>query len=85
MKSIRNGNEEKKGNQIYQTNMKIEGIVSEALPNAQFKVLLDNGITIRCYLAGKLRINKIKVIPGDRVIIEKPNQSDIGRIIYRKR
>ena len=65
--------------------MKIEGIVSEALPNAQFKVLLDSGITIRCYLAGKLRINKIRVIPGDRVIIEKPNQSDIGRIIYRKR
>ena len=64
--------------------MKAEGIVSEALPNAQFKILLDSGITVRCYLAGKIIINKIKIIVGDRVIIELPPRSEIGRITFRK-
>jgi len=64
--------------------MKIEGTISECLPNAQFKVLLDSGITIRVYTAGKLMINKIKIIVGDRVIVELPKRSEIGRIIFRK-
>lgn len=64
--------------------MKVEGIVAQCKPNTQFLVLLDIGITIKCYLAGKLIINKIKIIPGDRVIIELPSRSEIGRIIFRK-
>ena len=61
----------------------MEGTISECLPNAQSNVLLDNGQTIRCYLAGKLRINKIRVIVGDKVTVEMP-RSEIGRIIFRK-
>ena len=64
--------------------MKLEGIVSDMLPNAQCKVLLDRGDTIRAYIAGKLMINKIRIIVGDKVIVEKPSGSEIGRIVFRK-
>jgi len=67
---------------------KINGTVIEALPNAQFRVQLEDGNTIRAYIAGKMKLNKIKVLPGDIVIMEIPDNLEIknciGRITYRK-
>lgn len=61
-----------------------KGEIIEALPNANFRVKLDNGNEIICHLAGKMRIYKIKVLPGDRVTVEiSPYDGKRGRIIYR--
>lgn len=60
------------------------GRVIEALPSTHFKVLLDDGRDIIAHLAGKLRIYRIKVLPGDRVTVEMtPYDEKRGRIIYR--
>ena len=61
-----------------------EGKVVEALPNATFKVQLSNGHTITAYISGKLRMNYIKILPGDRVTIEV-SVYDLtkGRITWR--
>ncbi len=63
----------------------VEGTVTEALPNATFKVLLDNGIEVLGHISGKLRQNFIKILPADRVKIEL-SIYDLrkGRIIYRE-
>ena len=62
----------------------LKGRVTEALPNAQFKVALDSGQEILGHLAGKLRMNKITIIPGDAVDIEmSPYDVTKGRIVYR--
>ena len=61
-----------------------EGIVLESLPNAYFRVKLDDGKEIFAHLAGKLRIYRIKVLPGDRVTVEiSPYDEKKGRIVYR--
>lgn len=66
--------------------IKKSGTVLEALPGAHFRVELDGGETILCHLAGKLRIHRIKILPGDRVTIEiTPYDSKRGRIIYREK
>jgi translation initiation factor IF-1 len=60
------------------------GDVLEALPNATFKVKLDNGHIILAHISGKIRISKIRILPGDRVTIElSPYDLTRGRIIYR--
>lgn len=60
------------------------GVVIEALPNANFKVKLNDGKEVLCHLAGKLRIYRIKILPGDRVTVEMtPYDEKRGRIIYR--
>ncbi len=60
------------------------GLVMEALPSTHFRVKLDDGETILCHLAGKLRIFRIKILPGDRVTVEmSPYDSKRGRIVYR--
>ncbi len=60
------------------------GIVIEALPSTNFRVKLDDGQEIHCYLAGKLRRYRIKVLPGDRVSVEvSPYDEKRGRIVYR--
>ena len=48
----------------------VDGTVIEALPNTNFRVELENGVVILCHLAGKMRMNYIKIIPGDKVAIE---------------
>lgn len=48
----------------------VDGLVLEALPNTNFRVELENGAVILCHLAGKMRMNYIKIIPGDKVAIE---------------
>ena len=60
-----------------------QGIVEEALPGLCFKVKLDNGLVL-AYLSGKMKIHYIKVIPGDRVMVElSPYDKNRGRIIKR--
>jgi len=60
------------------------GIIIEALPSTNFKVRLENGNEILCYLAGKLRRYRIKILPGDRVTVEvSPYDPNRGRIVYR--
>lgn len=61
-----------------------EGVVTEALPNAMFRVELDNGYNILCVASGKMRKNYIKIIVGDRVKIEMtPYDLTRGRIVTR--
>jgi len=60
------------------------GIVLEALPSTNFRVKLDEGGEALCHLAGKLRMYRIKILPGDRVTVEmSPYDSKRGRIVYR--
>ena len=62
------------------------GQVVETLPNASFRVRLDDGKEVLCHLAGKLRIYRIKILPGDRVTVEMTPYDDTrGRIVYRGR
>ena len=61
-----------------------EGVIVEALPNANFKVKLSNGHVISAYISGKLRTNYIKIIPGDSVKLEmSPYDLTKGRIVWR--
>lgn len=65
---------------------KIEGVVKEVLPNTTFRVELDDGRKILAHLSGKMRLNYIRVLPGDRVICEmSPYDKEKGRIVYRKK
>ncbi len=62
----------------------VEGTVMESLPNACFKVKLDNGHVILGHISGKMRLNYIRILPGDRVTVElSPYDLTKGRIIYR--
>ena len=70
---------------IVQRKIVKKGRVIESLPNANFKVLLEDGKEILCHVAGKLRIYKIKILPGDTVEVEiSPYDEKRGRIIRRK-
>ncbi len=61
-----------------------EGIVLEAMPNTTFKVKLDNGYEITAHISGKLRMHYIKILPGDKVILElSPYDLTKGRIVWR--
>lgn len=64
--------------------LKKEGQVIESLPSTHFKVKLDDGREILAHLAGKLRLARIKILPGDKVTVEiNPYDEKRGRIIYR--
>jgi translation initiation factor IF-1 len=61
-----------------------QGVVLEALPSTHFRVKLDEGKEIIAHLSGKLRIYRIKILPGDRVTVEmSPYDEERGRIVYR--
>ena len=63
-----------------------EGLVVEGLPNANFKVKLDDGSEALAHISGKMRIHFIKILPGDRVIVElSPYDKTKGRIVYREK
>lgn len=65
--------------------IKLEGLVIDVLPNATFKVELENGHTILSYIAGKMRQHEIRIIMGDRVEVEMtPYDLSKGRIVRRK-
>ncbi len=64
--------------------IEVEGVIDEALPNAQFRVKLDNGHMVLAHLAGKMRMHFIRIIPGDKVKVElSPYDLSRGRITYR--
>ena len=64
----------------------MEGVVTEALPNAQFKVELKNGHIILAHISGKLRMNFIRILPGDKVTVEmSPYDLTRGRITWRSK
>lgn len=64
--------------------IEVEGVVLEKLPNAMFKVELENGHQILAHISGKLRMNFIRILPGDKVLVEiSPYDLSKGRIIWR--
>jgi translation initiation factor IF-1 len=66
--------------------IEVEGTVTEALPNTQFRVELDNGHNVLAHISGKMRMNYIRILPGDKVKVElSPYDLDRGRITYRYR
>lgn len=66
--------------------IKTEGIVSELLPNTMFRVELKNGHTILAHISGKMRMNFIRILPGDKVMVEmSPYDLTKGRIVYRQK
>ncbi|MDR3592185.1 MAG: translation initiation factor IF-1 [Negativicutes bacterium] len=64
--------------------IEVEGTVVEALPNAMFQVKLENGHIVMAHISGKIRMNFIRILPGDRVTVElTPYDLKRGRITYR--
>ena len=64
--------------------IEVEGTVSETLPNAMFRVDLPNSHRVLAHVSGKIRMNFIKILPGDRVLVElSPYDLSRGRITYR--
>jgi translation initiation factor IF-1 len=64
--------------------IKQDGTIIEALSNAMFRVQLENGHEIICHISGKMRMNYIKILPGDKVSVEmSPYDLSKGRITYR--
>jgi translation initiation factor IF-1 len=64
--------------------IEIEGTVLETLPNAMFKVELENGHVILAHISGKMRMHYIKILPGDKVTVEMtPYDLTKGRVVYR--
>ena len=64
--------------------IQVEGEVSENLPNAMFRVKLDNGHVVLAHVSGKMRMHFIRILPGDKVTIElSPYDLARGRIVYR--
>jgi translation initiation factor IF-1 len=66
--------------------IEVEGTITETLPNAMFHVDLDNGLKVLAHISGKMRMNFIRILPGDRVKVElSPYDLSRGRIVYRSR
>tara|TARA_B100001250_G_C19288637_1_gene566475 strand:+ start:248 stop:469 length:222 start_codon:yes stop_codon:yes gene_type:complete len=65
-------------------NIEVDGVILETLPNAMFKVKLDNGHELIAHISGKMRMNYIKILPNDKVKLElSPYDLSKGRITYR--
>ena len=66
--------------------LEVEGVVIETLPNAMFRVELQNGHRILAHISGKMRMHFIKILPGDNVLVElSPYDLKRGRIVYRNK
>ena len=66
--------------------IRIEGEVKEVLPNTMFRVVLENGHEILAHISGKMRMNFIRILPGDKVTVEmSPYDLTKGRIVYRRK
>jgi len=64
--------------------IELEGTITESLPNAMFRVELDNGHKVLAHISGKMRMHYIRILPDDRVVVElSPYDLTRGRIIYR--
>ncbi|HAF67413.1 MAG: translation initiation factor IF-1 [Bacillota bacterium] len=69
-----------------QDSIEVEGVVTEPLPNAMFRVEVEGGHQVLAHISGRMRINFIKILPGDRVLVElSPYDLTRGRIIRRLR
>ena len=63
-----------------------EGKVMDIIPGGKFKVLLDGGHVVEAHVSGKMRVNNIRILPGDKVVIEmSPYDLTHGRIVYNKK
>ena len=66
--------------------IEVEGVIKEALPNAMFRVELDNGHIVLAHISGKIRMHFIRILPGDKVKVElSPYDLSRGRITYRNK
>lgn len=66
--------------------IEVEARVVEVLPNTIFKVELENGHIVQAHISGKIRMNKIRILPGDKVVVElSPYDLTRGRITYRRK
>ncbi|MFH0928634.1 MAG: translation initiation factor IF-1 [bacterium] len=64
--------------------IEMSGVVEELLPSAKFRITLENGQSILGHLSGKMRLNKIRIVPGDKVKVEmSPYDLTKGRVMYR--
>ena len=64
--------------------IELEGTITESLPNAMFRVELDNGHEVLAHISGKMRMHYIRILPDDRVVVElSPYDLTRGRIVYR--
>lgn len=67
-----------------ETLIKVDGVIIETLPNATFRVKLENGHEVHAHISGKMRMNFIRILPGDKVTVElSPYDLTRGRITYR--
>ncbi|MDD3094985.1 MAG: translation initiation factor IF-1 [Candidatus Neomarinimicrobiota bacterium] len=67
-----------------QKSIKVDGSILETLPNASFRVKLENGHEVLAHISGKMRMHYIKILPGDKVSLElSPYDLSRGRIVYR--
>lgn len=65
--------------------IRVEAVVKEALPNAVFRVQLENGHIVTAHVSGKMRMHFIRILPGDKVTVElSPYDLSKGRIVYRE-
>ncbi|MBT9131675.1 MAG: Translation initiation factor IF-1 [Syntrophomonadaceae bacterium] len=72
------------GNIVKEKAIEVEGVVKESLPNAMFRVEIENGHRVLAHICGKMRKHYIKILPGDRVKMElSPYDLSRGRIVYR--
>ena len=71
---------------VKEEKIEVEGTIRETLPNAMFRVELDNGHKVLAHVSGKMRMNFIRILPGDKVTVElSPYDLTRGRIIYREK
>ena len=64
--------------------IEVQGTIIEPLPNAMFRVELENGHLVLAHISGKMRMNYIRILPGDRVLVElSPYDLSRGRVVYR--
>jgi translation initiation factor IF-1 len=69
---------------VKEKGIEVEGVVTENLPNAMFRVALQSGHEVLAHVSGKIRMNFIRILPGDRVLVElSPYDLTRGRILYR--
>ena len=79
-------NKEKSASAPKEEGIQVEGTVTETLPNAMFRVELDNGHQVLAHISGKMRMHYIRILPGDRVLVElSPYDLTRGRVVYRYR
>ncbi|MBA2725090.1 MAG: translation initiation factor IF-1 [Actinobacteria bacterium] len=77
-------NKAKESSSAKEEGIQVEGTVLEPLPNAMFKVELDNKHQVLAHISGKMRMHYIRILPGDRVLVElSPYDLTRGRVVYR--